>query len=152
MADDAPQVIPAVREYFADRLPFNRFLGIEVAALRRGFCRLELPFRDELVGDPDRPALHGGVLSTLVDTAGGAAAMSMIDSPGDRVSTIDLRVDYLRPGNLERLAAEATVSRMGNKVACVDVRCFHPSDPDRLIVTAKAVYNVWRVSGDPAAE
>ena len=144
MEQPDPRVVPMVREFFEKHLAFNTYLGIQVAELRRGFCRLEIPFRKELVGDPGRPALHGGVLSSLVDSAGGGAAMSMMDSPNDRVSTIDLRVDYLRPANLETVVAEATVSRMGNKVACVDVACFHPDDAQRLLVTGKTVYNVHR--------
>lgn len=142
-----PAVLAMVRELMEQSIPFNQVLGIEVAALERGFARLEIPFRDQLIGDPNRPALHGGVLSALIDTAGGAAAFTMVDFPGDRVSTIDLRVDYLRPGEQSRLAAEARVTRMGNRVASVDITCFHPDQPDRLIATGKAAYNVKR-SGD----
>jgi uncharacterized protein (TIGR00369 family) len=135
-----------LREFMEQRVPFNRSLGITVTELRPGFATLAVPFRPDLVGDPDRPALHGGVLSALIDAAGGAAAFSLVALPDDRVSTIDLRVDYLRPAELLDLRAEATVTRMGNRVASVDVRCFHPGASDRLIATGKAVYNVRRAT------
>ncbi|MDP6931550.1 MAG: hotdog fold thioesterase, partial [Myxococcota bacterium] len=82
-------------------IPFNRLLGIRVREITEGRCELEIPVRDELIGDPDRPALHGGVTSALADAAGGFAVWSMLKD-GDRASTVDIRVDYLRPGRLDR--------------------------------------------------
>jgi uncharacterized protein (TIGR00369 family) len=57
-------------------------------------------------------------------------------------STIDLRVDYLRPAKLETLVAEARVVRMGNRVGVVDVSVYHPRAPSETIATGKGVYNV----------
>jgi uncharacterized protein (TIGR00369 family) len=127
-----------------ERIPFNQLLGMRVAELREGYARLEIPFRPELIGDPLRPALHGGVLSALIDACGGAAAFTLI-TPPETVSTIDLRIDYLRPGEQKTLVCESTVSRMGNRVASVDSRIFHPDEPERTIATGKAVYNVRRL-------
>ena len=123
---------------------FNRFLGLEIARLDEGFARVAIPFRDHLVGDPERPALHGGVLSAAIDAAGGAAAFTLIELPDDRLSTIDLRVDYLRPAGLQRLVCEARVSRMGNRIASVDVIAFHGEERDAPVATGKAVYSVRR--------
>lgn len=132
-----------IREVIGERIPFNRFLGIRATDLRAGFARLELPFRPEWIGNWLRPALHGGVISTLVDTSGGAAVMTLI-APRGSVATIDLRVDYLLPGEPRILVCESTVVRMGNRVASVDSRAFHPDAPDRPIATGKAVYSVRR--------
>ena len=126
-----------------DLIPFNKFLGIRVAEAGDGFVRLELPFRPEFIGDSFRPALHGGVISTLIDTAGGFAVWTRV-SPEDRVSTIDLRVDYLSPGAAEALFAEATVVRVGNRVGVTDIRCFQASAPTKIVATGKAVYNIKR--------
>ncbi len=138
-----PQLAAVIREIMEQRIPFNRHLGVRVAELARGYARMEIPFKPELIGDPFRPAIHGGVLSTLIDTCGGAAAFTMI-TPPETVSTIDLRVDYLRPGEQKTLVCESTVSRMGNRVASVDGKIYPPDAPDRLIATGKAVYNVKR--------
>ncbi len=123
-------------------IPFNRYLGIVATKLERGFARLEIPFREELVGDMLRPALHGGVLSALADTAGGAAVWTGIEDERARVSTIDLRIDYLRPAKLERVIAEAHVIRVGNRVGVADVRLFQPSAEGDTIATGKGVYNI----------
>lgn len=139
--DDLQQV----GQFMAQSVPFNAFLGIRVEALARGRARLGVPFRPEFVGDPIRPALHGGLISTLIDTCGGAAVWTMVH-PHDRISTIDLRVDYLRPGRLEPLVAEGQVIRVGNRVGVVSIRAFHPATPDETVAEGKGVYNIKRSS------
>jgi uncharacterized protein (TIGR00369 family) len=125
-------------------IPFNKFLGITVEEAREGYVRLAIPYRPELIGDATRPALHGGVISTLIDTAGGFAGWTQLAGLEDRVSTIDLRVDYLAPGAPEALVADANIVRVGNRVGVVDVRCWQPSAPTRTVATGKAVYNIKR--------
>ena len=58
--------------FMEEEVPFNKYLGIKVDELREGFARLFVPFRKEFIGDARRPALHGGVISALIDTCGGA--------------------------------------------------------------------------------
>lgn len=143
--DDDPKK-RVLRAFFSSQIPFNKLLGLEVEDFGDGFARLLVPYRPELVGDPVRPALHGGVLSATIDAAGGLAVFSQVEMATDRISTIDLRVDYLRPAALEDVACEARVTRMGNRVASIDAVTFHPTDPDKLIATGKAVYSVRRSS------
>lgn len=132
-----------VQELFGEIIPFNKFLGMTLESLGEGRARLRLPFRPELIGDPMRPALHGGVISALMDTAGGAALWSRLTLE-DRVSTVDLRVDYLRPGKAETLLADAHIRRLGNRMGVVSIRAFHPSDEAESIAEAMAVYNIRR--------
>ena len=141
-----PDILALVRDVMTARIPFNAFLGIRVDELDNGFARLSIPFRDEYIRDAARPALHGGVISTLIDTAGGAAVWTTVNRL-DRVSTIDLRVDYLRPGRAETLIAEARVVRTGNRVGVVTVRAFHASAPSATVADGKAVYNIKRGPG-----
>lgn len=131
-----------LRQIMEELIPFNRYLGVKLSGAREGFARLEVPFRDELVGDPMRPALHGGVLSALADAAGGAAVWTGLEDDRARVSTIDLRIDYLRPARLVTLVAEATVVRLGNRVGVADVRMFNADAEDVTIATGKGVYNI----------
>ncbi|WP_394834591.1 hotdog fold thioesterase [Pendulispora rubella] len=132
----------AMRDLIEELIPFNRFLGMRCAEIRPSFARLELPFREDFIGDPLRRALHGGLLSTLADTTGGMAVWSELRDARSRLSTIDLRVDYLRPGKPELVACEATVVRQGNRVGVTDMRLFHPSSPEETIATGKGVYNI----------
>ncbi len=135
--------LEAIRQFFDSAIPFNAFLGMRLVEIARGRVVAELPFRPELIGDPTRPALHGGVISTLADTVGGAAVFTLTD-PGDRVATIDLRVDYLRPGRQETLRGVARVIRAGNRVGVSAVTLLHPSAPEAPIAVAKAVYTIKR--------
>src|SRR3989442_3888081 len=82
-----------------EQVPFNRLLGIKGESAEPGRAVLVLPVRPDFVGDPRRPALHGGVLTTVIDTAGGMAAWSAL-APAETVSTLDLSVDYLGPAGL----------------------------------------------------
>ena len=132
-----------VIEFMESHVAFNRYLGIRIQEIQAGHVVMTLPFRKELVGDPFRPALHGGVVSTLLDTCGGAAVWSAAE-PGDRVSTVDLRVDFLRPGPLEDLLCDARVLRMGNRVGVADMKVSTVSEPERIIASGKGVYNVSR--------
>jgi uncharacterized protein (TIGR00369 family) len=132
----------ALKQVMEELIPFNRVLGVRVVAIEPGRAQLEIAFREELIGDPMRRAVHGGVISALADTAGGCAVWSAREEPRARVSTIDMRIDYLRPGRPEALLAEATVVRIGRRVGVCDMRVFHASAPGDAIATGKGVYNV----------
>lgn len=132
-----------LRALFLNSIPFNRVLGIEIPSLEPGRVEFNVPFRPELIGDPDRPALHGGVISAVADTAGGCAVWSLI-GPEDRVSTIDLRVDYLRPGKPEALRCRGEVIRVGNRVGVAKIVLFQDSEPEALVAEAKGVYSIRR--------
>lgn len=131
-----------LKQLMEEFIPFNKFLGIKVAGFTEHGLVLELPFRPEFVGDPMRPAMHGGVMSTLADVVGGMAVWRQLKDARSRVSTIDMRIDYLRPGRLETIHAEGHVVRAGNRVAVTDMRLFHPSAPEHTVATGKGVYNV----------
>jgi uncharacterized protein (TIGR00369 family) len=131
-----------LRRVAEELIPFNRFLGVRVVALEPGRVEMEIPFRDELVGDPVKPALHGGLIATLADTAGGIAIWGALDNPVARVSTVDIRIDYLRPGRLEPLLAEAVAVRVGRTVAVADIRVFHDSAREAPVATGKGVYSI----------
>ncbi|MEM7154416.1 MAG: hotdog fold thioesterase [Myxococcota bacterium] len=142
-----------LREWFENGIPFNRYLGMRMDRVERGLCIIHVPWRDELVGDIFRPAVHGGVLSTLVDTAGGAACFASLGREQDRLSTVDLRVDYLRPGPPEDLWCRGEVVRMGNRVGVARMSVYAGAMPaegevDDPVATGQAVYNIVRRGGD----
>jgi uncharacterized protein (TIGR00369 family) len=129
-------------------VPFNRLLGIRAGSVEKGKAVLELPAHEKLLGDVRRPALHGGVLSTLIDTAGGLAAWSAL-SEDESVSTVDLRVDFLEPAGLKGLLrAEAELVRKGNRVCHVRVAL---TQEGVLVAEGRAVYNIHRRPSAAAA-
>lgn len=133
--------IAALRRFFEEEIPFHRSIGLQVRAAGPAGATLEVPPDPHLTGDPFRPAVHGGVLATLIDSAGGLAVFCAV-GPGDRVSTLDLRVDYLRPAAVDAaLTAEARVLRVGNRVAVTEV-WVHQGELAAAVARGTAVYNV----------
>lgn len=133
----------ALTELIERGIPFNEVLGIKVDELREGFVRLRVPYRPELLGDTRRPALHGGVISSLVDVCGGFAVWTCCRLE-DRIATIDLGVDYLRPALDKDLFAEATVRLLGNRVGNAHVLLWSAGEPDKHVAVGRCVYNIRR--------
>lgn len=140
----------ALKQLAEEWIPFNKMLGLKARSIERGDVVLEIPFREELIGDPMKRALHGGVISMLCDTAGGFSVWSSLDDERARVSTIDLRVDYLLPGRQEAILAHAKLVRAGKTVGVADVRVFHPDAEDKTIATGKAVYAIRIAHAKPS--
>ena len=141
MSFDPKNVLQIMEEFS----PFNRLLGIKGEKVEPGRVVLRLPVRPEFVGDPRRQALHGGVVSALIDTAGGAAAWSAL-AKGESVSTVDLTVDFLEPATLDApLVAEAELVRKGNRVCHVRVAV---SQGDKRVAEGRAVFSIHRGRGD----
>ena len=124
-----------------EHVPFNRLLGIRGESAGNGRAVLVVPVSEDHIGDRRRPALHGGVVSSLIDTAGGAAAWSTL-SAEESVSTVDLTVDFLEPAGLGGpLRAEAELVRKGNRVCHVRVRV---TQDGVLVAEGRGVYNIHR--------
>jgi uncharacterized protein (TIGR00369 family) len=124
-----------------EHVPFNRLIGVTGESISPGHCVLVLHVGEQHIGDPRRPALHGGVISALIDTAGGAAAWSAL-SEEESVSTVDLTVDYLEPARVAGpLRAEAELVRKGNRVCHVRARV---TQDGVVVAEGRAVYNIHR--------
>lgn len=139
---------PFAAELIMGRLiPFNNLLGLEIVEVTPTSARLKLPFRRDHVGDPFRPALHGGALAMLADSTGGTLVIAAT-SHEDKVSTLDMRIDYLNPANLEDTFADATLVRLGGRAAVVRIHIWQAdeSEPDgrRHVADSTAVYSVYR--------
>jgi len=123
--DDLLKIVCEVYE----NLPFNRLLGLSVANLKLDEAGFIFAMSNELIGNAVHGILHGGVISAVLDTTGGITATAsaigrMQDFSHDeivdwiaRIGTIDMRVDYLRPGRGNRFKSTGTIMRTGNKVA-----------------------------------
>ena len=138
-------------ELFEQKIVFNQVLGLKVQALRPAM-QLRFDMRPELVGHHHYGRLHGGVIASTLDALGGCALMvAMVDKhPADTVEqamarfgklgTIDLRVDYLRPGMGSHFTATAEVTRLGGRVGSTQMR-LHSND-GVLVATAAGAYIV----------
>lgn len=122
-------------------------LGFAYEGLEGDRVRIRVPYRDDLIGDPDSGVLAGGLVTTLLDHAGGLAVWLAMDSFRP-IATLDLRVDYMRaarPG--QDLLAEARCYRLTGSIAFVRAWAFETS-PDDPVAAAQAAY-VINTGADP---
>jgi uncharacterized protein (TIGR00369 family) len=142
----------ALAELFERRITFNQTLGLKVLGFDATGPRLRFDMRPELVGHYLYGRLHGGVISAALDASGGLAALWAIgEKHADetaaqvmhrfaKLGTIDLRVDYLRPGLGQHFIATVEVLRLGGRVASIQMRL--ANDEGTLIATAAGSYIV----------
>ena len=141
-----------LRDLFERQIRFNDILGLRVASLDLAGPQLAFAMRHDLVGNFVHYRLHGGVISAALDTVGGlAVAVALAEKhPGDsaeeidhrftRVGTVDLRVDYLRPGQGKEFVATGRVIRLGGRIASLQMTLENESG--QLIATGAGSYVV----------
>jgi uncharacterized protein (TIGR00369 family) len=146
------EFILGLTKVFEEMIVFNRMLGLMVTSITPEQVRARIDMRDELVGHYAYHRVHGGVISAGLDAMGGLAVMAAIgarhmdESPQQRLhrfaklGTIDLRVDYLRPGIGDYFELRAEVMRLGSRVASTRME-FLGSD-GKLLSTGAAAYIV----------
>ena len=123
------QITEIIEIIFLQHIPFNNLIGMTIGECTEEKVEILFSRRDDLIGNQLKNILHGGVTSTVLDTAGGFfAARSAFQSIQEctfgefqnkfsKIGTIDLRIDFLRPGRGEHFVASAHLLRAGNKVA-----------------------------------
>ena len=137
---DQEQKIRIARQ-FIENLPYARALSLEMEEIGDGRAVISMPYDLALVGDPATGVIHGGAVSGLMDTTGGAAVMSHPSNPGG-TATIDLRIDYMRaatPG--QRIVARADVYHITRSVAFVRAVALD-EDPENPVATATGAFTV----------
>ncbi len=77
-------------------IPHAQAIGLTVVEARPDEAWVKVPYSEALVGNPETGVVHGGVITTLLDNAGGTAVILALDEPRS-IATLDLRIDYMRP-------------------------------------------------------
>ncbi|WP_034918650.1 MULTISPECIES: thioesterase family protein [Erwinia] len=133
-------------------MPFNRALGLTLDRLEADYAEVSFANQTQLVGNAAQKILHGGVIASVLDVAAGLICVHSVLTRQDgiteaalrerlsRMGTIDLRVDYLRPGRGDRFIASSSLLRAGNKVAVARVELHN--DAGVYIASATATYLV----------
>ncbi|WP_298438235.1 thioesterase family protein [Ottowia sp.] len=146
------EFVDGVRHIFEERIVFNKLLGLKLIDLAADHVLGRVDMRPELVGHFSYNRMHGGVISATLDAMGGIAVMAAIgarhmdEPPAKRLErflklgTIDLRIDYLRPGIGEYFTAHAEVMRLGSRVATTRME-FRDAE-GKLISTGSGAYIV----------
>ncbi|HEY1076238.1 MAG TPA: PaaI family thioesterase [Fontimonas sp.] len=95
MAD--PSFLSMLQKYFVSYTRHVAHCGMTITELSADSAIVELPFREDWLVDIERGLIHPGIVTTLVDSACGAAVLARIGGL-EPIATLDLRMDYLRVG------------------------------------------------------
>jgi uncharacterized protein (TIGR00369 family) len=127
--DFEPEFISAITRIFEESIVFNQTLGLKITKVTPTGVTGRIAMRPELVGHPSYNRIHGGVISAGLDAMGGIAVLAAIGARHmdesiearlhrfAKLGTIDLRIDYLRPGIGDHFELRAEVLRLGSRVA-----------------------------------
>ena len=130
------EFIAGLKDIFEEKIVFNKTLGLKITSLHADHVTARMDMHNALVGHYAYNRIHGGAISAGLDAMGGLAVMAAIgarhmhEAPLQRLSrfaklgTIDLRVDYLRPGIGEYFELRAEVLRLGSRVASTRMEFF----------------------------
>ena len=130
-SDTRAEMMARIDQGFCQMVPHNRALGMQVVDFGDDWISLRLPWREDLVGNPETGVLHGGAITTLVDSTCGVSVFFKMKQAVP-VATLDLRIDYLRPAETRRdVVARADCYKLTRNVAFVRALAYHddPADP-----------------------
>ena len=146
------EFVAGLKKIFEEMIVFNQVLGLKITAIKPTEVRARIDMKPDLIGHYAHNRIHGGVISAGLDAIGALAVMAAIgarhmDEPPEqrlhrfgKLSTIDLRVDYLRPGIGDYFALRAEVMRLGSRVASTRME-FRGAD-GKLLSTGAGAYIV----------
>ena len=122
------------------RTPYMKHLGMEFVEAREGWARLKMRYQDE--NSTAAKALHGGAISSLLDTTGAMAAWTTaeIATPKYFGSTVGINVNYLSGAIGEDIFAEGTVLKRGKEIIYSDVRVTNAEG--KLLAQGTVVYRI----------
>ena len=126
-------------------LPHSREIGMRLLAAGQGAATLAVPWREDLVGDPETGVLHGDVVTALRGTACGIAVMAT-GAGLIAAATLDLRIDYMRPATRgAELRARAECYRLTRAIGFARAVAFH-ADPADPVASAAGAFSLTRSS------
>jgi uncharacterized protein (TIGR00369 family) len=151
MTDVEPHDIPEeavamLQEYLESEHDFLSWLDFTVEEFETGRMVGTIPFDGKLTNPTEPPTVQGGVASTLVDVVGGIALRPYLTDPiDDRIATINLNVNYLRPATAD-LTATAEVIRAGSSVGVsyVEVVSETPDGEEKPVAVGQGAYRLFR--------
>ncbi len=131
---DAPSLLQAINQ----SAQFNRWCGIEVVRAEPGLAEIAMPWRNE--AGQYSGFLHAGLVATLIDTACGYAAATVV---GANVLAAHFSVNCIRPAVGTRFIARARVVKAGKLQVFTSCELFAQSGTEeKLVATGETLLTV----------
>lgn len=119
------------------RSPYVDFLGVVQLPQAKAGPIFRLPFREDLIGNPRVPALHGGVLAGFAETVMNLHLVASNPPMGNRTpKAVDFAIDYLRPARPMDTFAQGITIRLGHRVSLVQANLWQ-EDPQRPVAATR---------------
>lgn len=120
-----------------------RALDFHLVSISHGEGCVQVPWREDLVGDLDSGVIAGGVVTTLLDHVCGMSVKTLVVE-NVPIATLDLRIDYMRPAAPRRgVTASAQCYKLTRSIAFVRGQAWD-EDPADPIATAQAAFAITR--------
>ena len=139
MKDHLNQLI----DIFENQIPANNMFGMKVLSISVGKVEVFVPFKAEFIGDYRQGFWHGGILASIADAAGGLAGFTTLNSPADKINTIDMRIDYLAPAIKADVFVEVTLIKVGKRILNADV-IIYQADKNNPVAVARCAYSLLK--------
>lgn len=133
-----PEKEQAIRKRLIDSNNYPRLLGFVLDTLEHGRAVLSVEVTEQLL--QLQGIMHGGAIASLIDTAV-AIAIAGISEPGDRFTTVEMKVNYLAPINGGRAIADARLIKVGRRIIVGDCEV----TDSRGTLAAKALVTYIRI-------
>ncbi len=146
------EMIDRYLETAGDTIHFRKILNPKFESPDWNHSRIVFDMKDDFVGNLIHRTLHGGIIASMLDIAGGHVAFlsafeklkgqtteKQMKKLGN-VGSIDFRIDFLRPGKGIRFIADGWILRIGNKVAVTRMEL--RNEEDMVIAVGAGTYTV----------
>ncbi len=130
---------------FLDAANHCRILGLTITDVEDGQLTIELPYSEKIIGNPASGIIHGGALTTLLDSTCGFS-VPLVLNEYQLSPTLDLRIDYMRAAKPNAsVVAKAKVYRITENIVFVKGYAFQEDINDPI---ASCVATFMRIAND----
>ena len=146
-------IFETIKKKYTHSVPYHELLGLKVSKFNFEFAEITLSIKNELLGNVSKGVLHGGVTASVLDSIGGLVAIGdfiannkdkspdYLKSSINHMGTIDIRIDYLLPGEGKMFTANGRVIRAGKRVTVCRMEMLN--DKNECIALGTGTY-LWR--------
>jgi len=134
-----PRFKESLLNWMRTKNPFWSLLGMELTEIKKGWAKIRLPFTEKIANGIG--VAHGGAIFSPADSAVGMALVGLLNKD-ENISTLEMKINYLRPFTEGEMIAEAKIVHKGTMTAIGDVEV--KDGKGNLIAKGLATYAIFK--------